>query len=102
MFHESVTTTTDIAVLPCVLGCRPLRHTIQVCLGINTLRLPGGTSIFVVSYHQFMKHPGLGNLVDVHDSYPIFESSSGKGMVEIEDKIVILYVTYETKTRFAR
>jgi hypothetical protein len=25
----------------------------------------------------FMKHPGLGDLMDVHNSYPIFESSSG-------------------------
>ncbi|MDH3773820.1 MAG: hypothetical protein OET42_05755 [Deltaproteobacteria bacterium] len=24
-----------MAVLPGVLGCRPLRHTVQVCLGIN-------------------------------------------------------------------
>ena len=37
---------TDMAVLPCVL-CRPLRRTIQVRLGVNTLRLTGGTPIFV-------------------------------------------------------
>ncbi len=49
MFHESPTATTDMAVLPCVLRCRPLRRTIQVRLGTNTLRLPGGTPIFVVS-----------------------------------------------------
>ncbi|MDH3554815.1 MAG: hypothetical protein OEV18_05675 [Deltaproteobacteria bacterium] len=35
-----------MAVLPGVLGCRPLRRTIQVRLGTNTLRLPGGTPIF--------------------------------------------------------
>ena len=40
MFHESLTTTTDMAVLPGVLGCRSLRRTIQVRLGTNTLRLP--------------------------------------------------------------
>ena len=33
-------------VLPGVLGCRPLRRTVQVRLGTNTLRLPGGTPIF--------------------------------------------------------
>ena len=30
-------------VLPGVLGCRTLRRTIQVRLGTDTLRLPGGT-----------------------------------------------------------
>ena len=49
MFDELLTATTDMAALPCVLGCRPLRRTIQVRLGTNTLRLPGGTPIFVVS-----------------------------------------------------
>ena len=49
MFHESLTATTDMAVLPGILGCRPLRRTIQVRLGTNTLRVPGGTPIFVVS-----------------------------------------------------
>ncbi|MGB6375442.1 MAG: hypothetical protein WBG24_01810 [Syntrophobacteria bacterium] len=47
-----------MAVLPGVLGCRILRCTIQVRLGTNTLRLPGGTPIFVVSRQQFMKYPG--------------------------------------------
>ena len=28
MFHQPLTATTDMAVLPCVLGCRPLRRTI--------------------------------------------------------------------------
>jgi hypothetical protein len=59
MFHELSAATTDMAVLPGVLGCRPLRRTIQVRLGTNTLRLPGGTTIFTVSQRQFMKHPGL-------------------------------------------
>jgi hypothetical protein len=49
MFHESLTAITDMAVLPGVLGCRPLRRTIQVRLGTNPLWLPGGTLIFVVS-----------------------------------------------------
>ncbi|MEJ2236380.1 MAG: hypothetical protein P8X67_20950 [Syntrophobacterales bacterium] len=48
-----------MAVLPGVLGCRPLRRTVQVRLRTNTLRLPGGTPIFVVSRQQFMKYPGL-------------------------------------------
>ncbi|MDH3559299.1 MAG: hypothetical protein OES18_25945 [Deltaproteobacteria bacterium] len=47
-----------MAVLPGVLGCRPLRRTVQVRLGTNTLRLPGGTPILAVSRQQFMKHPG--------------------------------------------
>jgi hypothetical protein len=34
-----------MAVLPGFLGCRPLRRTVQVRLGTNTLRLPGGTPI---------------------------------------------------------
>jgi len=58
MFHESLAATTDMAVLPGVLGCRPLRRTVQVRLGTTTLRLPGGTPIFVVSRQQFIKHPG--------------------------------------------
>ncbi|MGB5921979.1 MAG: hypothetical protein WBF55_21325 [Syntrophobacteria bacterium] len=47
-----------MAVLPGVLGCRPLRRTVQVRLGTDTLRLPGGKSIFVISRQQFMKYPG--------------------------------------------
>ncbi|MGB6376999.1 MAG: hypothetical protein WBG24_09795 [Syntrophobacteria bacterium] len=47
-----------MAVLPGVLGCRTLRRTVQVRLGSNTLRLPGGTTIFTVSPQQFMKHSG--------------------------------------------
>jgi len=58
MFHESPAATTDMAVLPGVLGCWPLRRTVQVRLETNTLRLSGGTTIFVVSRRQFMKHPG--------------------------------------------
>ncbi|MGB5922251.1 MAG: hypothetical protein WBH36_08485, partial [Syntrophobacteria bacterium] len=45
IFHESLAATTDIDVLPGVFGCRPLRRTVQVRLGTNTLRLPGGTPI---------------------------------------------------------
>ncbi|UCE82810.1 MAG: hypothetical protein JSV47_14160 [Deltaproteobacteria bacterium] len=58
MFYEWPTATTDMAVLPGVLGCRTLRRTGQVRLGSNTRRLPGGTPIFMVSPQQFMKHPG--------------------------------------------
>ncbi|MEE9120896.1 MAG: hypothetical protein V3U56_06375 [Syntrophobacteria bacterium] len=47
-----------MAFLPGVLGCRPLRRTVQVRLGTNTLRLPGGPPIFVVSRQQFMIYPG--------------------------------------------
>jgi len=58
MFHELLAATLDMAVLPGVLGCRLLRRTVQVRLGTNTLRLPSGTPIFMVSRQQFMKHPG--------------------------------------------
>ncbi|MEE9527455.1 MAG: hypothetical protein V3W07_07295 [Syntrophobacteria bacterium] len=47
-----------MAALPDVLGCRLLRRTVQVRLGTNTLRLPGGTPIFVISRQQFMQYPG--------------------------------------------
>jgi hypothetical protein len=55
MFYESLAATTDMAVLPGVLGCRLLRCTFQVRLGTKTLRLPGGTPIFAVSRQQFME-----------------------------------------------
>ncbi len=58
IFHELLAATTDMAVLPGVLGCQPLRRTVQVRLGTNTLWLPGGTTIFAVSRQQFMKYPG--------------------------------------------
>ena len=45
-----------MAVLPGVLGCRRLRRTVQVRLGTNILRLPGGTPIFAISRQQFMKY----------------------------------------------
>ncbi|MEE8315058.1 MAG: hypothetical protein V3W07_09530 [Syntrophobacteria bacterium] len=47
-----------MAVLPGVLGCRLLRRTVQVRLGTNTLWLPGGTPIFMVSRQQFIKYQG--------------------------------------------
>ena len=62
IFHESLTTTADMAVLPGVLGSRPLRRTEQVRLRFESRatagRLHGGTAIFAVSRHQFMNHPG--------------------------------------------
>jgi hypothetical protein len=62
IFHESLAATTDMVVLPVVLGCRPLRRTVQVRLGTNPAvprdELPGGTPIFVVSRQRFMKYPG--------------------------------------------
>ena len=63
MFHELLAATADMAVLPGVLGCRPLRRTVSVRLGTNTLRLPGGTPIFVVSRQQFMKYPGQQSVI---------------------------------------
>jgi hypothetical protein len=35
IFHELLAATTDMAVLPGVLGCRPLRRTVQVRLGFD-------------------------------------------------------------------
>ena len=60
IFHESLAATTDMTILPGVPGYRPLRRTVQVRLGANTLRLPGGTPIFMVSRQQFMEYPGQG------------------------------------------
>ncbi|MGD9208978.1 MAG: hypothetical protein PVH39_10865, partial [Syntrophobacterales bacterium] len=50
--------TADMSVLPGVLGCRTLRRTVQVRLGSNPLRLPGGTHFSAVSRRQFVKYPG--------------------------------------------
>ena len=78
IFHESLAATTDLAVLPGVLGCRTLRRTVQVRLGTNpavprdgcqVARLFNSRSLrsaqsrkrvpsFVVSRQQFMKYPG--------------------------------------------
>ena len=49
IFYESLVATTDMAVLPGVLGCRSLRRTVQVRLGTNPAVLrdefPSGTPI---------------------------------------------------------
>ncbi len=82
IFHESLAATTDMAVLPGVLGCRPLRRTVQVRLGpiprygCQVARPSSSRSLrsaqsrtasgicdkrvpsFVVSRQQFMKYPG--------------------------------------------
>jgi len=62
IFHELPAATTDMAVFPGVLGCRPLRRTVQVRLGTNPAvprdELPGDTPIFAVSRLQLMKYPG--------------------------------------------
>jgi hypothetical protein len=66
IFHELPAATVYLTVLPGVLGCSfdyaqdklPLRRTVQVRLGSNSLRLPGITSISTVSRQKFMKYPG--------------------------------------------
>jgi len=61
MFHEfrlRRTATADVAALPGVLGPRTLRRAVQVRLGFESLRLPGGTPISTLSRRQFMKHAG--------------------------------------------
>ncbi|MDH3555754.1 MAG: hypothetical protein OES18_07895 [Deltaproteobacteria bacterium] len=45
-------------VLPGVLGSRTLRRTVQVRLGYEPLRFPGGKPIFTVSRHRFVNYPG--------------------------------------------
>ncbi len=47
MIHESAASTAVMPVFPGVLGCLPLRRTVQVRLGTNTLPLPGGTPICI-------------------------------------------------------
>ena len=59
IFHELPAATTDMAVLPGVLGCWPLRRTVQVRLGTKTLRWPGGKAIFAVSRQRFIKYAAL-------------------------------------------
>jgi hypothetical protein len=58
IFYELLAATLDMGILLAVLGYRLLRRTIQVRLGPNTLRLPSGTPIFMLSRHQVIKHPG--------------------------------------------
>ncbi|MGB7029886.1 MAG: hypothetical protein WBF29_00440 [Syntrophobacteria bacterium] len=47
-----------MSVLPGVLGYRALRRTVQVRLGSNPLRVPGGTPFSTVSRQQFVKYQG--------------------------------------------
>jgi hypothetical protein len=72
--HDSLAATAEMAFLPGVLGCRPLRRTVQGRFGTNpAVRLPGGppasservgsrwrvgTLILALSRPQFMKYPG--------------------------------------------
>jgi hypothetical protein len=70
ILRELPAPTTDMNVLPGVLGCSfdyaqdklTLRRTVQVRLGSNPAvprdELPGGTPIFTVSLQQFVKYPG--------------------------------------------
>jgi hypothetical protein len=62
IFHKSSAPTADMTVLPGVLWSRTLRRTVQVRLGSNSLRLPGGTPFSTVSRHRFVKHPGYAFL----------------------------------------
>ena len=59
IFHELPTVTAGMSVLPGVLGYRTLRRTVQVRLGSNPLRLPGGTLFYAVSRQQFVKYAGF-------------------------------------------
>ena len=80
-----------MAVLPGVLGCRPLRRTVEVRLGTNTLRLPGGMPIFVVSRQKFMKYPGLAlgfSLVGSR-SCSNYKNSKGLRQVKVENFLLV-------------
>jgi len=68
IFHESLAATTDMAVLPGVLGYWPLRRTVQVRLGATTLRLPGGTPVLCGLATAIHEISGLG-LVSVSFSH---------------------------------
>ncbi|MGW8222975.1 MAG: hypothetical protein ACWGP1_12585, partial [Syntrophobacteria bacterium] len=77
-FHESPAASTDLAILPGVLGCRLLRRTVQVRLRVNSAVAWDGCQVarpsssrslrsaqsrkrvpsFAVSRQQFMKYPG--------------------------------------------
>ena len=84
MFHESPAAKADMAVLPGVLGCQTLRRTVQVRLGFNTLRLPGGTAIFTVSRRQFMRHTGKA----VINTCPGKDSASCKSRNHAKDSLL--------------
>ncbi len=59
IIHESAAPTVDMTALPGVLGPRNLHRTLQVRLGFEPLRLPGGTAIYTVSRHRLMNDPDL-------------------------------------------
>ncbi|MDH3898326.1 MAG: hypothetical protein OEV18_13170 [Deltaproteobacteria bacterium] len=61
-----------MGALPCVLGCRTLRRTVQVRLGSNSLRLPGGAPIFALSRRQFIKYAGLLSAVSFQPKHRVF------------------------------
>ena len=71
IFHKLPAATMDMAFLPGVLGCRVLRRTIQVRLGSNPLRLPGGKANFTASRRQFMKYTGVAReFLPFAESFP--------------------------------
>jgi hypothetical protein len=58
IMHEPPAVTTDLAVLPGVLGTRTLRRTERVRLRSETLRLPGGTTISTISRRRLVHNAG--------------------------------------------
>ncbi|MEE9122283.1 MAG: hypothetical protein V3U56_13515 [Syntrophobacteria bacterium] len=59
-----------MAVLPGFLRSRILRRTVQVRLGYEILRLPGGTPIFTVSRRRFMNYQGQDKKNPTDPCYP--------------------------------
>jgi len=58
VMHEPPAATTDLAVLPRVLGSRTLRRTEQLRLRSESLRLPGGTTISTIPLRRLVHHAG--------------------------------------------
>ena len=56
--HEPPAAIADLAVLPGVLGSRPLRRTKQVRLRSAPLRLLGGTAISAISLRRLVHNAG--------------------------------------------
>ncbi|MEE9526246.1 MAG: hypothetical protein V3W07_01150 [Syntrophobacteria bacterium] len=73
-----------MAVLPCVLGCRTLRRTVQVRLGSNPLRLPGGPAIFTISRRQFVNYPGYSFPILTFQHWSIPKSKKGETLDDFD------------------
>jgi hypothetical protein len=78
IFHESPAATTDMAVLPGVLGCRLLRRTVQVRLGTNTLHAAQAPALRAVAKWHAHLH---GLATAIHET-------SGLGLAFLEGTLL--------------